>query len=154
MQYRILNDDELMHYGVKGMKWGKRKSKWGIGTIGREKTADGTNTFIRTENYEKNHFAKKGKQNGYRGNKIGISHDKKKRTVSVYNTFGKGYEKKYWNNENKYNKRTKKGKYGSKQWAEDGVNYTVNYGKIADTAKRKKSKAKAKINRFLKRKRG
>lgn len=37
--YRILNDDELMHYGVKGMRWGNRKAGYTSNWIRR---ADGS----------------------------------------------------------------------------------------------------------------
>lgn len=41
--YRILQPDELMHYGVKGMKWGKRKSYQTAYT-----NENGRNKFITT----------------------------------------------------------------------------------------------------------
>lgn len=37
-----VEDDELLHYGVKGMKWRKRKTKWSEKEkIGREKQNEG-----------------------------------------------------------------------------------------------------------------
>ena len=32
----LLSDDELMHFGVKGMKWGRRKSKQTSGSKGKK----------------------------------------------------------------------------------------------------------------------
>ena len=33
---KLLNEDELMHHGVKGMKWGRRKSKQTTGSKGKK----------------------------------------------------------------------------------------------------------------------
>lgn len=145
--------DFLMHYGVKGMRWGKRKriryNPVGAGTIQPyNNNKDIKGVFIRTENYRKN-----GMNNKMAGHKAGVEYTKYggNKKVSLYSTLGKRYEDKYWNNEEKYNRRTKTGGVLEKQWAEDGVRYSLNLTVAKKKVSAVSNKVKAKGQSFISR---
>ena len=170
MQYRILNDDELMHYGVKGMKWGKRKTRSG----GTRYMTDNSETEWRNQNIA-----------AYPGNVRYYSRTKNVTGKAKPGSLKKGESitagKTYWEakkmraNPKEYinkppvkkQKSALEKKFEAIKRREKGAAYVkanerkenrrvANYRnkKLSNKLSKAKNKAKAKISRFLKSKRG
>lgn len=129
----------LRHYGVKGMKWGKRKSyKYKAGTIGSYKSGDYSDLYLR-----------KDSNNDDYGHKIGVGYNKKTKTLEFYNTKNSKYEDSYWKNPNKYHSKNKTVGAFSRTYAEDGVSYSINFKKLNASAKKITTGIKNKVNSFI-----
>lgn len=117
----LYSDDFLAHYGVKGMKWGKKKVTFEKRTDSYSGAKDYRIDFNKHEHWSDG---------------IGIRYDNGKKTgkksLSVYNTTRTKWDKK---NDDYVYENKKKGRF-SKQRAEDGVEYSI------DLSKRKKKKKK------------
>lgn len=139
----------LKHYGVKGMKWGKRKKyKYEAGTIGSYNTPE-----------EKSLYIRKDSTNNDYGHKIGIGYSNYSKyggdeKISFYDTKDDKYAEDYWKNPSKYKSVT--GGVLEKTYAEDGVHYSINISvlkkKLSSFSTNVRKQAKSLINSIFKKK--